>query len=125
MEHISPKPKAFISYSWSSIGHQKVVLEWAERLVGDGVDVVLDLYHLKEGQDKYVFMERMVTDPEVTHVLLISDKKYSEKADARKAGVGTESQIFPRKSTTRSLNRSLSQSFASSMSMAILISHDF
>ena len=68
--------------------------EWAERLVADGVDVILDLYHLKEGQDKYVFMERMVTDPEVTHVLAISDKKYAEKADARKAGVGTESQII-------------------------------
>jgi TIR domain len=87
-------PKAFISYSWSSPAHQELVREWAERLVADGVDIVLDLYHLKEGQDKYVFMERMVTDPKVTHVLVICDKTYAEKADARKAGVGTESQII-------------------------------
>jgi hypothetical protein len=87
-------PKAFISYSWTSAAHRDTIRQWAERLIADGVDVILDLYHLKEGQDKYAFMERMVTDPEVTHVLVVSDKKYAEKADARKAGVGTESQII-------------------------------
>jgi SEFIR domain len=87
-------PKVFISYSWSSQAHQELVLEWAERLVSDGIDVVLDVYDLKEGQDKYAFMERMVTDPHITQVLVVSDKTYSEKADARKAGVGTESQII-------------------------------
>ena len=87
-------PKVFISYSWSNQAHQDRVREWAERLLADGVDVVLDLFDLKEGNDKYVFMEQMVTDPQVTHVLVISDRVYSEKADARKAGVGTESQII-------------------------------
>jgi len=87
-------PKLFISYSWTSQAHQLLVLEWAERLVADGIDVVLDVYDLKEGQDKYAFMERMVTDASVTNVLVISDRKYAEKADARKAGVGTESQII-------------------------------
>lgn len=88
------KPKAFISYSWSSQAHQDLVREWSERLVTDGVDVVLDLFDLKEGHDKYAFMERMVTDPQVSHVLVICDKKYAEKADARVKGVGTESQII-------------------------------
>jgi hypothetical protein len=88
------KPKTFISYSWTSQSHQNQIIEWAERLVADGVDVILDVFDLKEGQDKYTFMERMVTDPSVTHVLVICDKTYSEKADARKAGVGTESQII-------------------------------
>lgn len=87
-------PKAFISYSWTSPGHQALVKQWAEQLVADGVDVVLDIYDLKEGHDKYAFMERMVTDESVTHVLVVCDKAYSEKADARKAGVGTESQII-------------------------------
>lgn len=87
-------PKVFISYSWSSPAHQQLVQSWAERLVADGIDVVLDIYDLKEGHDKYAFMERMVTDSSVTHVLIVCDKKYSEKADARKAGVGTESQII-------------------------------
>ncbi|MGA7194154.1 MAG: SEFIR domain-containing protein [Anaerolineales bacterium] len=87
-------PKVFISYSWSSPTHQLLVQQWAEQLVADGIDVVLDIYDLKEGQDKYAFMERMVTDESVTHVLIICDQKYAEKADARKAGVGTESQII-------------------------------
>jgi hypothetical protein len=87
-------PKVFISYSWSSSAHQLLVQHWAEQLVADGIDVVLDIYDLKEGHDKYAFMERMVTDESVTHVLMICDQKYSEKADARKSGVGTESQII-------------------------------
>ena len=88
------KPKVFISYSWSSESHRELVRNWADRLLTDGVQVVLDQYELKEGHDKYAFMEKMVTDPSVTHVLIISDRMYSEKADARKAGVGTESQII-------------------------------
>lgn len=88
------EPKVFISYSWSDQLHQELVKHWADRLVADGVDVVLDIYDLKEGHDKYAFMERMVTDSSVTHVLVVCDKKYAEKANARKAGVGTESQII-------------------------------
>jgi len=89
-------PKVFISYSWTSPGHQNQVREWAERLIEDGVEIVLDVFDLKEGQDKYTFMEKMVTDQSVTHVLALCDKAYSEKADARKDGVGTESQIISR-----------------------------
>lgn len=87
-------PKVFISYSWTSPGHQATIKRWAEQLLADGVDVVLDLFDLKEGADKYHYMEKMVTDPTITHVLVFSDKAYAEKADARKAGVGTESQII-------------------------------
>jgi SEFIR domain len=87
-------PKVFISYSWTSPGHQATVKQWAERLLADGVEVVLDIFDLKEGHDKYAFMEQMVTDSTVTHVLVMCDKAYAEKADARKAGVGTETQII-------------------------------
>lgn len=87
-------PKVFISYSWTNQSHQNQIIEWAERLASDGVDIVLDVYDLKEGQDKYAFMERMVTDSDVTHVLVVSDQAYASKADQRKAGVGTESQII-------------------------------
>lgn len=87
-------PKVFISYSWTNQAHQERVKDWADRLLADGINVILDIYDLKEGQDKYAFMERMVTDNDVTHVLVISDKSYAEKADAREKGVGTESQII-------------------------------
>jgi hypothetical protein len=83
-----------VSYSWTSPAHCNLIRSYAERLRSDGVDTVLDQWDLGEGQDKYAFMEKMVTDDSVTHVLVFSDRTYSEKADARKAGVGTESQIM-------------------------------
>jgi TIR domain len=89
-------PRVFISYSWSSPGHQARIRQWAEQMVNDGVDVVLDVWDLKEGDDKYAFMEKMVTDESVTQVLVFSDSEYAAKADARRAGVGTESQIISR-----------------------------
>lgn len=90
----SKEPKAFISYSWRDTAHQELVRHWADRLLGDGVNVILDAYDLKEGHDKNAFMEKMVTDASVSHVLVFCDKTYMEKADERKAGVGTESQII-------------------------------
>lgn len=88
------EPRVFISYSWSSPAHKNFVQQIADRLLHDGVDVIIDIYDLKEGHDKNAFMERMVADVSVTHVLVMCDKKYSEKSDARVAGVGTESQII-------------------------------
>lgn len=84
-------PKIFISYSWSS---DEIVIPLAQRLVSHGVDVVLDKWDLKEGQDKYAFMEQCVNNPEITKVLIICDKKYADKANARIGGVGDETVII-------------------------------
>ena len=46
------------------------VIELAQRLISHGVDVVLDKWELKEGQDKYAFMERCVNDPDITKVCI-------------------------------------------------------
>lgn len=86
-------PKVFISYSWHPKENQIRVQQLAERLFSDGVHCVLDIYDLKDGQDKNVFMEQMVNDPSVKKVLLICNKEYAEKANARKGGVGIESTI--------------------------------
>jgi hypothetical protein len=80
-------PKVFISYSWSTPAHQKFVIEIAEKLTTDGVIVIIDKWDLKEGQDKFAFMEKMVTDPSMNKVLIFSDKKYSEKADKKQAAL--------------------------------------
>jgi len=81
-------PKVFISYNWSSTVHKEWVRkELAERLISDGVEVTLDQWDLKEGQDKYTFMEKMVTDKKFVKVLIVCDKKYAEKADKREGGV--------------------------------------
>ena len=87
-------PKVFISYSWSNPEHEERVLNLAERLTNHGVHIVLDKWDLTEGQDKYHFMEQMVTDSQVDKVLLICDKIYAEKANARIGGVGDETTII-------------------------------
>lgn len=87
-------PKVFISYSWTNDAHINKVVELAQRLMNDGVDVVLDKWELKEGQDKYAFMERSVTEATITKVLMICDKAYAEKADARQGGVGDETTVI-------------------------------
>lgn len=84
-------PKIFISYSW---GSSELVLELAQRLVAHGEDVVLDKWDLKEGQDKYAFMERCVNDPEISKVLVVCDKAYVQKANDRTGGVGEETVII-------------------------------
>jgi len=39
-------------------------------------------------------MERTVRDPTVSHALIVCDKAYAERADARQAGVGTKTQLI-------------------------------
>jgi len=90
----SEHPKVFISYSWSGPEHEQDVIELATTLRSHGVDAILDKWDLKPGQDKYVFMESMVTDASVVKVLVLCDKGYQEKANNRAGGVGTESQII-------------------------------
>lgn len=84
----------FVSYSWTSETHRQWVLDLAERLTSDGVHVILDVWDLKPGHDKYSFMEKMVTEPAVKKVLVICDRRYQVKADERTGGVGTESQLI-------------------------------
>jgi hypothetical protein len=86
--------KIFISYSWTTPKHEEWVINLADRLTADGIDVIIDKWNLKEGHDKYSFMESMVKSTDVKRVLMIIDKKYTEKADSREGGVGTETQII-------------------------------
>lgn len=87
-------PKLFISYCWSSLDHEQRVLELATQLRESGINAILDKWDLREGQDAYAFMESMVTDISVTKVLLVCDRTYVEKANARADGVGIETQIL-------------------------------
>jgi hypothetical protein len=71
----------FISYCWTSPEHEKWVHDLALRLMEtDGIDVKLDKWDLKPGQDKFAFMESMVNDNSIDKVLIICDKGYKEKA---------------------------------------------
>ncbi|MEO6739471.1 MAG: SEFIR domain-containing protein [Chthoniobacteraceae bacterium] len=91
----STHPKVFISYSWSTPTYKEQVLDIADRLIKDDrVEVIIDEYDLKGGQDVVAFMERLRTDKTISHVLVLSDATYAVKADSRKRGVGTEAQII-------------------------------
>jgi TIR domain len=90
----SQHPTVFISYSWSSAEHEDFVIALATRLRENSVDARLDKWDLKEGQDKYAFMESMVTDATISKVLVICDAKYVAKSNSRAGGVGTETQII-------------------------------
>jgi hypothetical protein len=87
-------PKLFISYSWSNSDHEAWVLDLAKSLVESGIEVLLDKWQLRDGHDSIKFMESMVTNAEVNKVLILADKVYVERANARVGGVGTETQIL-------------------------------
>jgi hypothetical protein len=87
-------PKLFVSYSWTSEDHERWVIDLATALRDAGVDVVLDKWDLREGQDAHHFMEQMVSNPEIKKVAMICDRRYAEKANDRAGGVGTETQII-------------------------------
>lgn len=91
---INNSPKVFMSYCRQPEENLLRTQQLAERLTRNGVYVVIDLWDLKDGQDKNAYMERMVTDPTVDKVLMVCNKDYMEKANSRKGGVGAESTII-------------------------------
>ena len=86
--------KIFISYSWTNEEYGTRVRELSEELARHAMDVELDQWSLKKGDDKFVYMEQMVNDPEIDKVIILLDKRYKEKADDRIGGVGTETTIM-------------------------------
>ena len=85
------KPKVFISYAWAK---KNFVLRFAQDLTKDGIDVIIDEWNLKPGNDKYAFMESMVRDETIERVLIMCDRVYKERADNRQGGVGDETVII-------------------------------
>ncbi|CAD73587.1 SEFIR domain-containing protein [Rhodopirellula baltica] len=93
----SVRRKVFVSYAHTSEPHIEWILAFVADLQANGIEVVVDQYDLKEGQDANTFMEKVVTDKTIDRVLIVSDENYAAKADGRKGGVGTESQIITQK----------------------------
>lgn len=87
---ILENPKVFIHYSWDDESHKQWVLNLAERLVSDGIDVYFDRFDLQIGSNNSYFMERI---SDADKVLVIMTEKYKLKADERTGGVGYEYQI--------------------------------
>lgn len=85
-------PTAFISYSWDSEELKSWVAALGTRIRSDGIDLMLDEWHLHPGDQLPHFMERAIRDSDF--VMIICTPQYKKKSDARKGGVGFEGNII-------------------------------
>jgi hypothetical protein len=93
----------FVSYSWDSDDHKAWVVQLATKLRGDGVNVILDQWHVVPGDQLPAFMERAVRESD--YVLIICTQKYKERSDNRSGGVGYEGDIISGKVLTQGNQR--------------------
>ena len=88
---IDNRPEVFISYSYDSEDHENWVKAFADKLISDGIYVILDKYDLHLGDKSPHFMETSIN--KCDFVLIIVTDKYIEKANSRSGGVGYETDI--------------------------------
>jgi len=85
--------KVFISYAHTNDEHKSRVKFIAEELrVNYGLEVILDEWSFRKGQDLNKAMEDFGTQSDI--ILIIGDENYVDKANERMGGVGRESIIF-------------------------------
>ena len=82
----------FISYSWDTEEHKNWVLDLADRLVKEGVNVILDRYELRPGKSLPHFVETSINKAD--RILIIFTRNYKLKAEKRVGGVGYEYSIM-------------------------------
>lgn len=97
-------PIACISYTWDDEPHKKWVLNLANKLRDNGIETLLDRYHLRLGSDKNKFMEDMIAKSD--RVLVILTPNYKNKADNRIGGAGYEyslitSEVFKKQENSK------------------------
>jgi hypothetical protein len=83
---------AFVSYSWDSDDHKVWVRSLSARLRAEGVDVILDQWHVAPGDQLPEFMERAIR--ENSYVLIICTPRYKQRSDSRTGGAGYEGDIM-------------------------------
>ncbi|NQZ25034.1 MAG: toll/interleukin-1 receptor domain-containing protein [Colwellia sp.] len=86
------EPTVFISYSHDDESHKDWVLQLATRLRSNGLNVLLDRWNLKLGQDLASFMERGLSAS--NRIVSICSESYVQKANDGYGGVGYEKQIM-------------------------------
>lgn len=91
LEPLRAPPKVFISYSWDSPEHRAWVTQLAMMLRQNGIEVILDQWHVRLGEDLANFMARSVRESD--RVLMICTETYVQKAQQRQGGVGYEQML--------------------------------
>lgn len=83
--------RVFISYSWDNEEHKQWVLDLADNLVKNGVDVILDRYDLRAGKSLPHFVENSIQS--ANRIIMVFTPNYKLKAEKRSGGVGYEYSI--------------------------------
>lgn len=91
LQTLQRPPIVFISYSWDSPEHRAWVTQLAMNLRHNGIDVILDQWHVRPGEDLAHFMSRSVRESD--RVLMICTESYVRKAQQRQGGVGYEQML--------------------------------
>jgi hypothetical protein len=84
--------RVFISYSWDNEPHKDWVREFADVVASNGIDIILDQYDLRIGEDRFQFMETSVREADA--VLCVCTPHYVAKANSRSSGVGIETSLI-------------------------------
>ena len=85
-------PSVFLSYTHESDDHSEWVRRLAETLTKNGVETILDQWHLNLGDHVGLFMEQSLS--KATHIVLVCTPAYAEKTNNRQGGVGYEQAVF-------------------------------
>ena len=84
-------PQVFISYSWDSPEHRAWITQLAMTLRQNGIEVTLDQWHVRPGEDLAHFMARGVRESD--RVLMVCTENYVQKTQQRQGGVGYEQML--------------------------------
>lgn len=89
---MSDHPTVFISYSHDSDEHKNWIRGLAEKLISNGVDVILDQWDLFPSNDLAHFMKSSMSRAD--RVIVVCTKNYVEKCKTPSGGVGYEQLIL-------------------------------
>ncbi len=84
--------RVFISYTKTNDEHHTWVDNFARFLRSNGINLRIDIWHLKTGMDLPQFMTNELSLAD--KVIIISNEEYAAKADGRTGGVGWETMII-------------------------------
>ena len=88
IDMLSDFPNVFVSYSHDSAEHRAWVRSLVNRLLRDGIEVVVDAYDLAYGQSIEEFMKRALRRAQ--KILVVLTPEYRTKAEQGSGGVGFE-----------------------------------
>ena len=85
--------RAFVAYSWDGPDHSEWVRQFADTLIRNGVDTILDQYDLPIGGDRFKFMESALREADYVMCVYTRIREQRERPRERCRG-GDYAYIF-------------------------------